>query len=334
MAVDSQMEPNAKPTKTGRKEHRSHPRLIVFLVCLMMSILMWLFIELMKDYTDEIKYNITFTNAPKDLILVNSGKSVISIGMNAQGFELLAAKFARKRRTLAIDLSKLKIHPTSDGYAAYLPSSVLMEQLGSQIRFEKGITEIKPDTLFFQFSEIFRKQVPVRLDLTYTLGNQYDVTDSIMFRPRYITVSSIKSIIDTLSAVKTQKLDLNRLDSSVSVRVALLKGSHRSLLRFSTDSVTVKIQVEKVTEASYTIPVTISGNGANVKIFPDKVEIICRVPLTVYPHIQASDFSALVQYQPSLNKEKKLKIKLVKIPEKVKIIKITPEDVEYIIISK
>jgi len=334
MAIDIQTESNTKPDKTGRKEHRSHPRLIVFLVCLVISILMWLFIELMKDYTDEISYKIAFTNAPKDLILTNSGESVIRVGMNAQGFELLAAKYARNKRTLTIDLSTLKIRPSAEGYTAYLPSVRIMEQLGNQIRFEKEITSIKPDTLFFRFSEIYRKQVPVKLDISYTLSGQYDITDSISFKPQFITVSSIKGIIDTLSFVKTQKLRLIQLDSSVRVQIALFKGPNAGILKYSTDSVTVTMKIEKVTEAGYTVPVSISGNGENIKIFPDKVEIICRVPLSVYPHIEASDFSTQVEYLPSQNPVKKLHVNLVKIPEKVRVLKIIPADVEYIIITK
>ncbi len=334
MAVDSQTESNTKPGETGRKEHRSHPRLIVFLVCLVISILMWLFIELMKDYTDEIRYNVSFVNVPKDLILTNSGDSVISIGMNAQGFELLAAKYAHSRRKLTIDLSKLKIRPSGEGYTAYLPSVRIVEQLGTQIRFEKEITYIKPDTLFFRFSKIFTKQVPVKLDMEYTVNGQYDVTDSITFKPQIVTVSSIKSIIDTLSFIKTRKLRLSQLDSSVNVKVALSKGNHASVMKFSIDSVTVKLKIEKVTEAGYTVPVSISGNGENVKIFPDKVEIICRIPLSAYSHIKASDFQAQVEFLPTSLKEKKLVVNLVKMPDNIKVLKIIPAEVEYIIISQ
>lgn len=334
MAVDSQNDNNTKPSETGRKEHRSHPRLIVFLVCLVISILMWLFIELMKDYTDEIKYNVSFINVPKGLILTNSGDSVISVGMNAQGFELLAAKYSKTLRKLTIDLSTLKIRPVGDGYTAYLPSARIVEQLGNQIRFEKELTYIKPDTLFFRFSKIFSKQVPVKLDLDYTLDGQYDVTDSIVFRPQYVNVSSIKSIIDTLSFVMTDKLSLSKLDSSVTMKVALNKGYRANLIKYSVDSVTIKLKVEKVTEAGYTIPVSILGNGENVKIFPDKVEIVCRIPLSEYPHINASDFSAQVEYLPASLLEKKLKVNLVKSPDKIKVLKISPAEVEYIIISK
>jgi len=288
----------------------------------------------MKDYTDEIKYNVTFINAPRDLILTHSGDSVISVGMNAQGFELLAAKYAHKLRELTIDLSTLKIRPTADGYIAYLPSSRIVDQLGTQIRFDKEITYIKPDTLFFRFSKIFVKQVPVKLDLDYSLNGQYDITDSITYTPQFVAVSSIKSIIDTLSFITTQKMQLLQLDSSVNLKVALKKGYRASLLKLSTDSVTVKLKVEKVTEAGYTVPVFVSGNGENVKIFPDKVEIVCRIPLSAYPHIAASDFSAEVEFLPSSIKEKKLKVILIKTPEKVRVLKISPAEVEYIIISK
>jgi len=193
MAIYSQPEPNKKPAESKLSAHRSHPRLVVFLVCLAISILMWLFIELMKDYTDEIKYNITFTNAPKDLILTNTGDSAIVIGMLAQGFELLAAKYSTSRRTLDIDLSTLKIRPSGDGFSAFLPSVRVIDQLGSQIRFKKEITYIKPDTLFFQFAETYSKQVPVKPDVSFTLGGQYDITDSISVKPMFVTVSSIKS---------------------------------------------------------------------------------------------------------------------------------------------
>jgi hypothetical protein len=332
MAVNSQLGQSTTQNEAGRKEHRSHPRLIVFLVCLVISILMWLFIELMKDYTDEINYNISFVNAPKDLILTNTGDSTLKVVMNAQGFELLGAKYARQDHSLTIDLSLLKIRPTDDGYTAFLPSAAIVSQLGSQIHFKTEITTIKPDTLFFRFSEVFRKQVPVRMDVNYTLNGQFDVTDSMVCKPQFITVSSIKSIIDTISFVKTQKLNLNQLDSSISTKVALYKGKQAGLLKYSSDSVTLRIGIEQVTEAGYVVPV--SGNGELIKIFPDKVEIICRVPLSVYPTINASDFAVETNFEPSAIKEKKLQVKLVKKPNKVRVLKINPPEVEYIIISK
>lgn len=334
MATQGQMDPATQNKDSVQKKHKSHSRLIVFLICLVISILMWLFIELMKNYTDEIKYSITFSNVPKDLILTNSGDSIISIGMNAQGFELLVAKYALSRRTLNIDLSTLKIRPTHDGYTAYIPSVRLIEQLSSQIRFDKEIAYIKPDTLFFKFSDIYQKQVPVRVNLDYSISGQFDILDSVQYFPQSITVSSIKSITDTIRFVKTQKVVLKNVDSSLTLKVAIQKGINSQLIKYSADSVTIRLNVEKVTEAAFIIPVTIRNTADNVRIFPDKAEVICRVPLSEYSRIKAEDFSAEVMYDPSNIKEKKLRIQLINRPTKARVLRIVPADVEFIVIAK
>jgi hypothetical protein len=174
----------------------------------------------------------------------------------------------------------------------------------------------------------------VRADVSYSVNQQYDITDSITFYPQYITVSSTKEIIDTLTFVQTQKLNLNEIDSSVKMKVALFKGPLSRLIKYSPDSVTIQMNVAKVTEAAYVIPVSILGNGENVKIFPDKVEIICRVPLSEYSHIVKSDFAAEVEFRPELRNGNKLTVRLMKKPENARVLKIVPEEVEFIIISK
>jgi hypothetical protein len=322
------------PVNPDRKNHRARPKLIVFLVCLAISILMWLFIELMKDYSDEVKYNITFTNMPKDLILTNSGDSLLHIGLRAQGFELLEARYTLKNRQLTIDLSALKIRQTADGYTAYLPSAQVIEQLKTQIRFKNEIAYIKPDTLFFSFSEIFKKQVPVIPDIDFSIGSQYDITDSLTFRPQMVTVSSIKNIIDTIRFVKTQRINLDEIDSVVKMHVPLFKGHNANLIRYSTDSVSISLKVEEVTEEGYTVPIETNPKGENIKIFPDKAEIVCRVPLSEFPYINRNDFAAEVVFDRNATSQKTLKIKVAKSPKNIRVLKTIPAEVEYIIIDK
>ena len=333
MAIESRGEITPKSTEARRNNRKTYIKLVVFLGCLIISTFMWLFVELMKDYTDEINYGIRFTNVPKDLILTNSGDSLIKVSIKAQGFELLSAKYIKKSRTLTIDLTELKIRTTPEGYTAFLPSVGIMEQLSKQLRFSNEITSIQPDTLFFKFSEVFRKQVPVHLDFSYVLGSQYDITDSVVYNPREIIVSSIKSIIDTINSVTTEKLQLNNPDSSLVVKVPISKGNSASLMKFSSDSVTVRITIQQVTEAVYKIPLSIDADTRLIKIFPDKVEVFCRVPLTEYPHIESSAFAARVVYVQGTT-ENKLKVQLTKVPAKARVVRIDPPEVEYIIIAK
>jgi len=327
------MPTNTPDVEQAEKRHnRSHRKLVVFLVCVIISTLMWLFIELMKDYSDEVKYTLRFENVPKDLILTNSGDSTIIVGLNAQGFELLSAKYLHKNKILTIDLSKIRIRQMGDSYAAFLSTDKLADELKKQIRISKIITSIKPDTLFFTFSEVYRKQIPVVLDFKYTLNSQYDLVDSIEFSPRMVTVSSIKPIIDTIRFVKTRPLKLNNIDTNLTVKLPLYKGINSNLIRYSNDTVTMKFKVNQVTEAVYNVPVSIVGEGKSLKIFPDKVQVFCRVPLNEYGSIQASSFIAEVSYTET--SDKKLKVELLRIPGKVKVLKIEPASLDYILISK
>lgn len=313
-----------------RKVGRSYKKLIVFIVCIILSTLMWLFVELMKDYNDEVQYTLKFENVPKDLILTKSGDSSLLIGLNAQGFELLAAKYLKKNKIISIDLAKIKIRPTADGYSAYLATNTLQNELKKQIFISNNISSIKPDTLFFKFSEVHRKQVLVVPNLRYTLNSQYDLADSIEVFPRSILVSSIKSVIDTLSFVTTIPTNVNNIDTNLTLRLPLNKGTKPNLIKYSTDTITVKFRVNQVTEAVYAVPVSLLGD--NLKIFPDKVQVYCRVPMKGFNLVDASSFIAQVNYTQSA--DKKLKVQLIRVPQNVKVLRIEPESIDYIVISK
>lgn len=335
--IPSDFQNEALPKSGAQESRKSKPRrnISVFITCVVISVMMWLFIELMKDYTDDIKYSVVFENVPKDLILVNNGDSMLVAGVTAQGFELLAARYLTRSKEVKVDLSNLRIQQTPEGYSAYMPSASIIEQLSKQLRYAKSIETIKPDTLFFAFSAIFRKEVPVKLNVSYSVGNQFDVFDTISFSPRTVIVSSIKSVIDTIRFVRTAPIDLQEVDSSLFVSIPLLRGKSAGLLNYSVDSVKVKLDVQRVTEAVYSVPLVLRSQGENIRIFPDKVELQCRVPLAEYPHVKASDFEAVVEYNKTVaGKSKKLKVSVTNFPKWVKVVKVKPDEVEYIIISQ
>jgi hypothetical protein len=294
---------------------------------------MWLFVELMKEYSEDIPYSVKFTHIPQNLILINRADTIVKTTVKAQGFELLSLKYLQKKRPLQVDLSDVKIYPTQLGYEAYITSTQVLEQVGKQIRKSHEIIRIKPDTLFFKFSELFRKQVPVRLRYTYSLDNQYAITDSVIFAPRTVIVTAIRNIIDTIQEVYTEKLYLSHPDSTVTLKARLDEGRATGLMQFSVDSVKVTFNIQQVTEALFKIPVQIESGAASVEIFPNAVDLFCKVPLKEYPRLSNSDFSAKVIYSPACN-TKKLKVELTNFPAYVRVLRIEPSEVEYIVISK
>jgi hypothetical protein len=315
--------PDQKPDKPVSSKLRA--RIFIFLVCLAISGSMWVFIELMKDYTTDLTFSITFKNVPKDLILETQTDSTLVAGVNAQGFELLVAEFLRKRQSLEIDLSDLRIRQGEDGYTAFIPASQIMQQVAGQLSYSKSITYIKPDTLFFRFSEVYRKRVPVVADISYSFADQYQLYDSARVEPQTVIVSSIKNVIDTIRFVTTQHFDLNNLDSNRVFTAPLRKSLRSNMIRYSPDSVTVNVSVRRYTEAVFNIPVTVTGSILPIRIFPDQVEVTCQVPFSEYREIDASNFTAEVQATPTLlSVNKQLPVILTKFPAKVRSIRLKP----------
>lgn len=314
--------------RTGRRN------LFVFIFCVLLSALMWIFIELMKEYTTDISYPIGFTSVPSHLMLVNQADTTITVGLTAQGFELLEALYFKKKSSLEIDLSELRIRQDNEGYAAFMPAANLLRQVNRQLGSSKPVTYLKPDTLFFRFSEVAQKRVPVMLNIMLDFENQYQLYDSITFSPQAILVSSIRNVIDTITRVYTVYRKISAVDSSFSLSVPLKKTLSSSILRFSQDSVTVNIPVARYTEAVFDVPVAIDKPG-NIKVFPEKVQVTCLVPMKSFREYSADDFKLIVNTEQSnLQVDRKLKAEVKESPRHVKITRIEPAELEYIILSK
>jgi hypothetical protein len=326
---------NSNSTVRQSKSSSYRRQFFVFLFCLAISGAMWVFIELAKDYTDELKFQVHLTNAPEDLILVNSEDTTVTVGVMAQGFDLFAYKFIRRHKSLELNLESLRIRQNGNSFSAYLPSSEIIKQIEQQLKFSKGVSTITPDTLFFKFAAITRKRVPVKLDLSFSCKQQYFLYDSVRFFPTTIVASSIKEVIDTLHFVATAHVNKENIDSTVTFKVSLTSRLHHNLFKFSQDSIKVTIPVQRYTEITFTVPVTIEGMPESIKIYPAQVELTCLVPMIDFQSVEASEFEARVKVDPTkLVSSKTLKVEVIKSPPKVKITHIKPEIVEYLILAK
>lgn len=323
---DSSAAPDKKP--------RSYRLLVAFIICLTISGLMWLFIELLKTYNDEVKYNIEFKNVPKGLILTNTGDSSIYIGLTSQGFELINIKYFEKRKKpLIVNLEDINIRQTAEGYVASLPTAKLIRDLNKQLDLSKSISYIRPDTLYFKFSEVHSKRIPVIPLFSFESGSQYEMGDSISISPQLVTVRSIKNVIDTIRAAYTDIVKIKIADTNKLMKVRLSKGKMPWLLKYSSDSVSLKVNLQQITEAIYSVPVQVRGEGKeNVKIMPEKVDLYCRVPMAQFKNIKPEDFEVTADYKKHTSKGK-LNVQVSQYPAGIKVIKTKPSELEYIILK-
>jgi hypothetical protein len=323
------------PIKAQQKG-KLRKKLSVFLLCLFISIFMWMFIKLTRDYTMDFRFNIAYKNYPKTLVLSEVPDSILTIGLNAKGFELLSARYLHGKRNILVNFKDERVRRNANGYYIRIAVSRLLPQISKQLPSARSIAYISPDTITLRFTEASIKKVPVMLRLTSSFRKQYQLYDRVQLNPDSVTVTAAASVLDTLRFIETKVIAKTNLDESQRFHLQLKLPLGDGQMRISADTTEVFIPVEKYTEAEFSVPIIVKGGLPKmlVKTFPDKCTITCMVPVKDFRSIDASMFAVSVFYNPGQTKARKLKVELTLSPQRVKILKVSPEEVEFIILKK
>lgn len=320
----------------ARQKGKFRKKFSIFLLCLFLSTFMWLFIKLTRDYTLDFRFAITYKNFPKHLVLSDIPDSVLTIGLNAKGFKLLAARYLHRKPSLEVNCKDGRIRHNADGFYMRFVVSRLLPQLNKQLPSSHSITFVSPDTITLHFTDASHKKVPVMLRLATSFRKQYQLYDRIKLSPDSVIVTASPSVLDTLHFVETEAITKKNLDESQKFTLRLKVPLSPGQMRISDDSVQVFIPVEKYTEADFIVPIEVKGASGqtHIKTFPDKCTITCMVPVKDFRHVNAGMFSASAAFSPGLVKTSKLKVSLTQWPQRINILKIAPAEVEFIILKK
>lgn len=330
--------PRAAMDNARQNKHnvRFRKKLSVFVLCLLLSVFMWLFIKLTRDYTVDFHFTIDYKHYPKNLVLTEAPDSTLTIGVNAKGFELISARYLHSSRSLTVDIKDIRIRHGQGGYYAHMATSQLMQQISQQLPASRSVTYLSPDTLTLQFTNAAHKKVPVILRLTSSFHKQYQLYNHVQVKPDSVFVTASRAVLDTLRFITTKHITLNNLEENQHFRLPLILPLKTGQMRLSDDTVEVFIPVEKYTEAKITVPIVPVQTSSDfvIKTFPDKCTVTCLVPLRDFRNVDAHLFRAVVSInQANIANTKKLKVELSKSPARVKVLKVEPEDVEFIILK-
>ncbi|MBW6489571.1 MAG: hypothetical protein K0B15_00120 [Lentimicrobium sp.] len=294
-------------------------------------------IKLTYEYEVKINFDVEAASLPKGKILTSNADSVISITVKATGIDFYSRMIKARTKPLQIELRNLNLHRKADQYFGYLRTSRNFSTFSSQLPSGVEILAIEPDTLHFIFEKTWTKLVVVKPDVSLKFSRQYQLYDSVSINPDSIWISGLKNIVDTIRSISTEQKTYSSLKSGLIEKLALIKPEFYPPISFSSDSVEIKLEVEKFTEAKIEVPVRMNVNklkGSSYRTFPEKVEIICLVAMKDYTRLDPSMFTLFAD--PESGKEtnrNRIPVTVGTAPSFVKVIKIEPDMVEYLIIK-
>lgn len=306
-------------------------RLNLFGLFLLISFLILVITKLSETYVETIPFTITYKNLPETNVIILDSVPQLNVTVSTHGFNLLSYYFYNQNYELDFSNSTY-IKNKNYVWLAEKGSYNLKQQLGNAV----NIVSVKPDTLFLPFGTMSVKKVPVVLQSKINYVSGYDTLEALTIVPDSVKVIGAEEELLNIDRINTNLLSLDEVTSNINASIGLEFENKTQRLKLSEDKVTVQAKVEKFTEGSFEIPVTIMNlpNDVGINYFPKQIKVSYYVSLNNYNDIKPNDFKIECDY----NKAKTsgdlfFKPHLVVHSEKVKSSKMKQNKVEYIIVK-
>lgn len=301
-------------------------RLSAFFTCLVLAVLVWVFYTLSDTYSFTVNEVLVYKNSPQKRAFHPLQADTIKATLKGTGWEILFQKMEYANKNIEVDLKSLE-------NKEYVVLSSQLKQINSKTDFDQPIVSFSPDTLYFDFSGRTVKRVPVNLVTDIHYQRQFAQSNNITVEPSYVTVSGPDNVIDNIRSWNTDSLVLDSVNETVRTNLALEPVKQGNLSIYP-KSVRVRIPVDEFTEKTVQIPVKLVNNRNfyHVKIFPQKVKITFTTSLRKYPEMDEDFFEASADLDLWHNRGySTLPVKLTRYPPYCKIVKIEPQNIDFII---
>jgi len=301
-------------------------RINVFILFLLFAFVILIFTKLSKEYTNTISFEVEKLNVPQENVILNDSVN-LNITLKTHGFKWL--KYYISEPKIKIDFSK-DVYK-KDGVFVWNKSRSYLNN--TQFDKQVELLSITPDPIVFRYGVNMVKKVPIILNADVRFDPGFNMTGSLISEPDSVIVVGPDILVSKIIALETEAVTLNDIRADVLETVKLKLPKNSSDLKFSFEQIVLKGQVEKFTEGTLKIPVSVINTPKNTKLkyFPKVVSVSYYVSLSSFNTIGPKDFKIVCDFNKTNESQSFLIPELVKYPETVKNARIGQQRIEFII---
>ncbi|MBA6151145.1 YbbR-like domain-containing protein [Gelidibacter maritimus] len=306
-------------------------KLKVFSMFFILSFLFLALTKLSKNYTETITFEIVYKNVPEQHHVDIDSTKKVNVSVNAYGFSLLKYSFYKPKLEIDFETDVVLKNKT------YLWNAQQnAPKLSANFKNSVDVISIQPDTLRFPYQTLAVKKVPVKSNVSIEFAAGYDMSTTLKLVPDSIKIIGSEKWVSKIDYVTTKKTEFKNINSNIEKSLDIELNEALNHVKMSKKSVVAKGHVEKFTEGTFNVPVTIINlpSDTNINYFPKTIPVAYNVSLNNYKQVRASEFRVECNYRDINNTEKTFLIpKLVKVPEIVKSARLKQHKVEFILIQ-
>ncbi len=292
-----------------------------YIIIVLLSIGIWFYVTMSKEYIYELQIPITITTNNKDSKTTNIIDSLITFKLKGEGWRLLSIYFTSKQ-TISIDLGDDTTRTTIDVMEYFNQNDIISSKV--------QILNIFPRVLKIKYEKIITKKVKVIPNYSINLQDGYILANEPKIIPESIVVKGRESIIRKINSISTQKIFFSDVKESFTQDAELNfpKGSSASI-----NSVNVSFDIQQMVDLEIRdVPIEIKNNTKlfQVTFIPEKVDVKIRGGINNLANLK-NKVNAYVYLEELLNDTTSYIIPKFNLPDNVKIIEINPTKVRYLI---
>lgn len=299
--------------------------LLVFFVFLCIAIIFW-FLQAFKENTDlKLDYRLEITGIPENIIITSDIPQQINITIAGRGYDVLDYAINRNGKTIKVDYSEIN----KTDIALSLDNNTWKRVMSKELKGTISFASASPATIELPYSNGKKKRVPVEYIGRIKTGAQYSLCGT-KISPDSVDLYAPDNIYDSISVIHTESRDFHDIEDTITTRLAL---APQHGIKVMPDSVNLQILVDLFTEKTVSVPIYCENIPSNkvLRTFPLKAQITFRVSANQFNSINEEQFVVVVDYNQIRENSKNCKLILRSQPAGVSNVRISPENVEYII---
>lgn len=255
-----------------------------FLLCLLLSMGIWLAHNLSLTYTDLVSVGVVAESNLEGRAMRSEAEVEVTARVRSSGFNLIW--MARRHSVTVFFNADDFVHRDGDFFSI---SAVDLQKYAPAIFGDATVVEsFYSRDLIFRFKPEYSRKVPVRASKALSFRPQYILREDISLEPDSVLIFGDKWRVDDIDAIYTRTIAHSDLRKSVHGTAKLEKPSG---IRLSCDHVTYSIELTRFVELEGEAKVSVKGAPASVSmnIRPSTVHVQmkCIFPLSSNPVEQA-----------------------------------------------
>ena len=300
----------------------------VFVFFVLLALIYSMISKLTSNYTKTIVFVVKPVDVPSDQVVLD--QSIDSIELELEGYGYNLAKYYIDQPIIEISLNDLNKVKSKYQWTKQRNFSDLQSKFNKSLR----LVSSSVDQIDFIIEQYESKKVPVELKLELDYKSGFDSFNEYKLSKDSIMITGPNSLIDTINMIQTHKLVLNQIDSEINTKIRIKPPENNNITHSDTE-IDFQLKVEKFTEESIKVPITIVNIDDNMKInyYPKVVSVLYRVSIREYKSVNPMDFRVECDLN-TINRDNSVLISsITKKPSNVRKCRIENNQIQYVIIE-